>query len=69
MTPGKPSPADVLPLQSLLTIEQVATVLHVSERTVHRMIKGGELRVVRIRGTVRINPTVLEALIKESDRI
>ena len=69
MTPWKPSPADVLPLQSLLTIEQVATVLHVSERTVHRMIKGGELRVVRIRGTVRINPTVLEALIKESDRI
>ena len=45
--------ADVLP--HYLTINEVAAVMQVSRRTVYRWIRMGELQVVRISGTVRID--------------
>jgi excisionase family DNA binding protein len=50
----------------LLTIKQVAESLQVSQRTVHRLIKDGRLKVVRIRGSVRVRPEDRDSLINES---
>lgn len=46
----------------LLTAKEVAMILHVSERTVRRLISEKRLRVVRIGRSVRIRPDALEDL-------
>jgi len=38
----------------LLTIEETATALSLSRRSIARLLAGGELRAVRIGGAVRI---------------
>ena len=49
---------------SLLTVEQVAGFLSLSERTVRRLVKGNKLPIVRIGRSVRIRPPTLAALIR-----
>jgi excisionase family DNA binding protein len=56
--------AVVAPL--MLTIEQVAQSLQVSVRTVYRLIKDGRLKVVRIRGSVRVRREDRDLLINEN---
>lgn len=47
-------------LPALLTVRQVARdVLGVSERTVYRMIDGGQIRAVKVRGALRVNRDAL----------
>ena len=51
-TPPEPIVVELLPL--LLTIVRSAEVLDVSESTVHRMVKRGQLPTVRVGRSVRI---------------
>ena len=49
---------------SLLTLSQAAAGASVSVSTIRREIKGGNLTCVRIRDTVRVDSTDLEAYIE-----
>jgi excisionase family DNA binding protein len=53
------------PRRSLLTAAEVAEILHVSTRSVRRLIKDGKLPIVRVRPAVRIRPEVVETLIDD----
>ncbi len=58
----KTEPDASLPLE---TVADTAKNLNVSERTVWRLIKSGELRVVRFAGNVRVRPKDREAFVRE----
>lgn len=47
----------------LLTLRDVAAVLQCCEKTVRRLVDGGELRTIRFRGSVRIQPAELQAFL------
>ncbi len=50
--------------RSLLTSEQVAHKLHVSPRTVARLVSRGELRVVKLGRAVRFRPDDVAELVE-----
>lgn len=52
----------------LLTTSEVADLLHVSLRTVRRLIASNELEAVRIGRCVRVQDSVLQAFIERSAR-
>ena len=49
----------------LLTVRETAEVLHVSTRTVSRMLADEQLRAVKVRGAVRIPMTAISALTEQ----
>jgi excisionase family DNA binding protein len=49
----------------LLSVRETAAILRVSEKTVRRRIRDGQLRTVRIAGLLRIEPAVLEDFIRD----
>ena len=51
------------PPPQLLTVPEVALILHVSTRTVHRLIAEKKLSVVRIGRSVRIKPSAVSKII------
>ena len=51
--------------EPLYTVTEAAEILKVSEKTVRRLIKKGQLRVIRIGGLLRIDPLDLEDLIRD----
>jgi excisionase family DNA binding protein len=53
---------------SLLTKREAAAVLRVSERTLDRLRATGQLRVVRVRGTVRITDAEIERFITKNTK-
>jgi excisionase family DNA binding protein len=48
----------------LSSVPEAAEILHVNPRTVWRLIADGKLRILRIRGAVRIPPEALAALLQ-----
>ena len=67
MGPSHRPPTD-LPAR-LLTVVEAAAILHLSPRTLRRMIDSGELSVVRFgRRTVRIRAETVASLIEQSIR-
>lgn len=62
--PGRPleeRSSDGLP--QLLTVKEVAAVLRVTTRTVHRLIKSGQLPKLNIGRSVRVDVSALGAVI------
>jgi excisionase family DNA binding protein len=59
------TPAEAPPV-NLLTVDEVASMLKLSVRTIRRMTDSGQLSVVRIPGlrAVRIRPEAIDALIR-----
>lgn len=53
--------------QPLITVGEAAAYLHVSQRTVRRMIVSGNLAVIRIGRSIRINPEVIEKIIRQNE--
>ena len=49
----------------LLTVSEVATAMRVSNMTVYRLIKGGELPAVRVGKNYRLRETDLERFLEE----
>lgn len=61
------APPDSLPsTDRMLTVAQVAAELQLTKRTVWRLINAGELEVVRIVGSVRVERAELERLIADN---
>ena len=56
------------PRDEFLSVADVAQRLKVSKRTVHRLIASGELEVIRIRRSVRVSESAVQALIMASAR-
>jgi excisionase family DNA binding protein len=52
----------------LLTIQETATALNLSRRSIARLLAGGELRAVRIGGAVRIPVAEVKRLASEGSR-
>lgn len=52
------------PPEPLLSVDGVATRLGVSRRTVETLISIGELKPIRIKGSRRFDPKVIEAYIR-----
>ena len=50
--------------EQLLRVNEVATILAVSERTIWRMIASGELKAVHVRGCMRIYRWSVEEYLK-----
>jgi excisionase family DNA binding protein len=48
----------------LLTAAEVAEILHISLRSVRRLVAEGKLPIVRIGRAVRVRPEALEAMIE-----
>jgi excisionase family DNA binding protein len=59
------SPGATETLERLLSIEDVADVLRISQRGVYRLIGRGELPTVKIGGLTRIEPQQLKSYIAE----
>ena len=59
-----------VPRADLMTVREVAQMMRVSNMTVYRMIKGGELGAVRIGKNYRIRKNdVLSYLMRQSVRV
>lgn len=50
-----------MPYPQWLTVSETAELLRVSKRTVYELIRSGELRTVKFRGSRRITPEHIEA--------
>lgn len=57
------SAGERLPLAPLLTVAEVAEILRLSERHVRRMIKSGEIPVIRFGTAVRVLRETIETMI------
>ena len=57
------------PAQSakLLTVAEAAWLLNLSQKTIRRMISCGQLPVVRIGRSIRIDPEVIENIIRQDE--
>ncbi len=55
-----------LPIAGLLTPTEVAKLLKVSPRTLHRLIGAGKLPIVRVGRQVRIHPDDLARFIEKA---
>lgn len=55
-----------MPEEILYTINEVCRLLRVSDDTVRRMIKAGQLDAVKVRGQWRIKKESLDKLLKKN---
>ena len=53
------------PPEPLLTLDEVATALQVSTKTVRRLIDRGELQALHIGRQVRLHPASLQTYLRE----
>ena len=51
----------------LLSVAEAAWRLSLSEKTIRRMIDAGNLAVIRIGRSIRINPEVIEKIIRQNE--
>jgi len=65
MKPPVPSNPDLTPL---LTVAEVAIYLHVSTRTVRRLIDSKELQAIRIGRAVRVSEEALTCFLTHDDK-
>ena len=54
-------------LPRLLTVSEAAACLSLSQKIIRRMIKVGNLAVVRIGRSIRIHPEVIEKIIRKDE--
>lgn len=55
-------------MTGLLSVQEVARLLHLHEMTVRRYIRQGRLKAVKVGGRVRVRPEDLELFMKPIDR-
>ena len=56
-------------MTDLLTIAETGKLLHVSPRTVQRLIAAREIKVVKVRGATRITPDEVTRYAKARERL
>ncbi len=52
---------------TLLTVSEVAAHFQVSEKTIRRLIKAGDMPVVRLGRSVRLHPEVIEKIVRQDE--
>lgn len=52
--------------ERLLTVDEVAAIMHVSRMTVYRAVRSGELRAKHFGRTIRVPQSALEEYLRES---
>lgn len=52
---------------TLLTVSEVAAHFQVSEKTIRRLIKAGDLPVVRVGRSLRIHSEVIEKIVRQNE--
>jgi excisionase family DNA binding protein len=50
--------------ESVYTIQEIASILKISEKTVYRLVKNGELPILRVRRRIRITSKALEQFLE-----
>ena len=55
-------------MEELFTMTQVATKLKLHRKTVAKFVKNGQLRSMRIGGSIRIQQSALEEFIRASEQ-
>jgi excisionase family DNA binding protein len=66
-TPKLPKP-ELSSAPRLLTIKDVAELLQMSTRTIHRLVACGDLAVIRIGRSVRVSEEALNTLLTQDDK-
>lgn len=56
-------------LRPLLSVPEVATILHVSRQTAYRLIREGEIPSLKVGGSVRVRPEDLAVLLGQTIRV
>ncbi len=51
----------------LLTVAEAAWLLNLSEKSIRRMIKAGNLAIIRIGRNIRINPEIIEKIMRQNE--
>lgn len=51
----------------LLTVAEAAWLLNLSEKTIRRMIEAGSLAVIRLGRSIRIDPEVIEKIMRQNE--
>lgn len=51
----------------LLTVAEAAWLLNLSEKTIRRMIEAGSLAVIRLGRSIRIDPQVIEKIMRQDE--
>ena len=46
------------------TVQEIATILKVSEKTVYKLVRSGELQFLRVRRQIRITSKALEQFLE-----
>jgi excisionase family DNA binding protein len=54
-------------MQKLLRVSDVCDVLNLSERTVRRLIASGQLRAMKIRGSLRVSDAELHRFVARAE--
>lgn len=54
-------------VECVYTVSEVATVLKVSSKTVYKIIRNGDLKVIRVRGQIRITSQELNQFLGGSN--
>ena len=50
--------------ESVYTVQEIASILKISEKTVYRLVKNGELPILRVRRRIRITSKALEQFLE-----
>ena len=59
----------MVPMEKLLSIEEVAEILDLEYKTIYRLIRGGELPAARIGRVYRVNRADLEAFLERQKQV
>lgn len=61
------SPIALKSTAQFLTVREVAAYFQVSQKTIRRLIKAGDIPVVRLGRSVRIHPEVIEKIVRQDE--
>ena len=55
---------DLNVIKCVYTVHEIAKILHVSDKTVYRIVKSGDIHATRVRNQIRITSASLEAYLQ-----
>ncbi len=59
----------VIPMERLLTVEEVIAHLQISRSKLYQLVREGQLRAVKIGRTVRFRSGTIQAFIEQSEQV
>ena len=53
-----------MPCKCVYTVQEIASILRVSKKTVYKLVHDGQLQFLRVRGQIRITSKALEQFLE-----